>query len=152
MVNKNPRAGRLWGFLFRFGKGGLSPRLAAGYCFLSNHLQMKWQTTPAITERVKVMSSSVGHPPPFLAGIGVATQILYHVYSSWTIMFQSDAACFKILRLYSTGPFMRRFYQSHSIKQTASVKLSWLHFGLFVRDIEKSFHHFSIAHALCFFA
>ena len=48
--------------------------------------------------------------------------------------------------------FMRRFYQSYPIQQTASVKLSWPHFGLFVMAVEKSFHHFSIAHALCFSA
>ena len=38
---KNPRGANSWVFLFRFGKGGLCPRLVASYSSLSNHLQIK---------------------------------------------------------------------------------------------------------------
>jgi hypothetical protein len=39
-ATKTPRGRNSWGFLFRFGKGGLCPRLVANYSSLSNHLQM----------------------------------------------------------------------------------------------------------------
>ena len=51
------------GFSIPFWQGGLCPRLVAFYFFLSSHLQMQWQITPAMTERTKAMSSSVGQPP-----------------------------------------------------------------------------------------
>jgi hypothetical protein len=39
-ATKTPRGANSWGFLFRFGKGGLCPRLVANYSSLSSHLQM----------------------------------------------------------------------------------------------------------------
>ena len=50
--NENPRM-RVRGFSIPFNSGGLNHRLVTGYLSLSNHLQMRWQTTPATTVTIK---------------------------------------------------------------------------------------------------
>ena len=94
MVNKKPRRWPPPGFSIPFWQGGLCPRLVAFYFFLSSHLQMQWQITPAMTERTKAMSSSVGQPP-FPCRIGVATSALYHrgSYSAIRKALGADLPC-----------------------------------------------------------
>ena len=41
---------------------------------LSNHLQMRWQVTPAATATKKDMTISMCSPPPPLPGLGWTTQ------------------------------------------------------------------------------
>ena len=48
--SKKPRRLRLRGFSIPFWVGGLIPRLATSYSSPSNHLQIKYETIPAITE------------------------------------------------------------------------------------------------------
>lgn len=60
--NENPRM-RVRGFSIPFNSGGLNHRLVTGYLSLSNHLQMRWQTTPATTVTIKdKMYSITKHP------------------------------------------------------------------------------------------
>lgn len=59
---QKPRRRHPLGFSIPFLQGGLCPRLVAGYFSLSSHLQMRWQTTPAVTERRKVISVSISQP------------------------------------------------------------------------------------------
>lgn len=70
MARKKPQRLRLWGFFIPFWIGGLNPRLTTSYFFLSSHLQMRWQITPAIIERINDTSKSM-MSPPFPTCIGV---------------------------------------------------------------------------------
>ena len=45
-------------FLFPFLYGGSDHRPVTGYLSPSNHLLMRWQTTPAITATIKDMNTS----------------------------------------------------------------------------------------------
>ena len=52
-ANEKPRELRSLGFSIPFLYGGLNHRLVTGYLSPSNHLQMRWQTTPAMTVTTK---------------------------------------------------------------------------------------------------
>ena len=68
-ANENPRMA-VRGFSIPFLYGGLDHRLVTGYLPPSNHLQMRWQTTPAITVITKdKMYSKTKHLLP-VPGIG----------------------------------------------------------------------------------
>ena len=62
--NENPRESRSLGFFIPLWYGGLFHRLITDYLFLSNHLQMRWQVTPAATVTKKDMTISICSPPP----------------------------------------------------------------------------------------
>ena len=51
-----------WGFLFLFD-GGLDHRLVAYFLSLSNHLQMRWLITPAMTAIIRDISISIANTP-----------------------------------------------------------------------------------------
>ena len=52
-ANEKPRESHSLGFSIPFLYGGLNHRLVTGYLSPSNHLQMRWQTTPAMTVAIK---------------------------------------------------------------------------------------------------
>lgn len=58
------------GFSIPFAQGGLCLRLVAGYSSLSNHLQMQYATTLAMTEKMNETNNSCKVNPPFCARIG----------------------------------------------------------------------------------
>ena len=57
--NEKPRDRNSLGFSIPFLYGGLNHRLVTDYLSLSNHLQMRWQTTPAATVTTKENTKSI---------------------------------------------------------------------------------------------
>ena len=62
-TNENPKESHSLGFSMPFGYGGLNHRLVTDYLFLSNHLQMRWLITPAITETIRDSNMSIINTP-----------------------------------------------------------------------------------------
>ena len=79
---QKPQSCDLWGFLFRFWRGGLylwlttAYRLCPATCICSRQLHLPWQ-------RVKKMRVYPIDTPPFRSGVGVVACTVYHGYISF---------------------------------------------------------------------
>ena len=72
-----PVAATIGGFLFAFGV--CADQASYRLCFLSNHLQMQWLATPAITVSKNVVSSVIFVPPScYQYGAVTSYSISYH--------------------------------------------------------------------------
>ena len=85
--NENPRESRSLGFSIPLWYGGLFHRLITDYLFLSNHLQMRWLITPAITETIRDSNISIINTPfPYRyrgGNIGIITHESVSFYMFW---------------------------------------------------------------------
>ena len=70
------------GFSMPFWYGGLNHRLVTDYLFLSNHLQMRWLITPAITETIRDSNMSIINTPfPYREGTEKVDNTVYIWYN-----------------------------------------------------------------------
>ena len=87
-ANKNPRDATSGVFYSQFWYGrAYGRRLVTGYLLSSNHLLMRWLTTPAATAIKKDTRTSKSKTPLSVPGIGAVTELLYHKRLRYVIYF-----------------------------------------------------------------
>ena len=93
-TNENPKESHSLGFSMPFWYGGLNHRLVTDYLFLSNHLQMRWLITPAITETIRDSNMSIINTPfPYRYRGGNIRIIAYNQFSFYQFLFVPAQSC-----------------------------------------------------------
>ena len=106
------------GFLFLIRR--LNPLGWLSYSFLSSHLQMRWQTTPAMTETIKESNKSNKFTSSQLPSIGETTQTSYHTFLLFFSFYRK-----KVAQKFSIYKIINSFQK----KQIATKQL---HFHLYI--------------------
>ena len=93
-TNENPKESHSLGFSMPFWYGGLNHRLVTDYLLLSNHLQMRWLITPAITETIRDSNMSIINTPfPYRYRGGNIRIIPYNQFSFYQFLFVPAQGC-----------------------------------------------------------
>ena len=125
---KNPGGRNSGVLLFRFGEGGLIPRLATDYSSPSSHLQMQQAATPARTERTNDESSLTEHAPPFLYLYRGGSSVNYSIEAEILQQMQKKVYCSELCR--TKNPWYTKIAEAHTGQAVTPKGVFFMPFGM----------------------